>query len=50
MDIVCQPTGFIQSPFQGVEHMPIQPVGAAGMRGEVELFADFAAGLKALEA
>ncbi len=49
MDIVYQPIGIIHSPFLSVEHMPIQPVGAAGIRGEVELFAEFVAGLQDLE-
>ena len=49
MNIVQQPIGIIHSPFRSVEHMPIQPVGAAGICGEVELFAEFAAGLKDLE-
>jgi tRNA-Thr(GGU) m(6)t(6)A37 methyltransferase TsaA len=49
VDIVYQPIGIIHSPFVSVEHMPVQPVGAAGIRGGVELFAEFAAGLKDLE-
>jgi tRNA (adenine37-N6)-methyltransferase len=49
VDIVYQTIGIIHSPFLGVEHMPLQPVGAAGIRGEVELLAEFAAGLQDLE-
>jgi tRNA-Thr(GGU) m(6)t(6)A37 methyltransferase TsaA len=47
--IAYQPIGIIHSPFQSIEGMPIQPVGAAGIQGEIELFAEFAAGLKDLE-
>ena len=49
MSIVYQPIGIIHSPFRSIENMPIQSVGAAGVRGKVELFAEFAAGLKDLE-
>lgn len=49
MSIAYQPIGVIHSPFQSIERMPIQPAGATGIRGEVELFAEFAAGLKDLE-
>ena len=47
--IVYQPIGIVHSPFKGIENVPIQPTAAAGIRGMVELFADFAAGLKDLE-
>jgi tRNA-Thr(GGU) m(6)t(6)A37 methyltransferase TsaA len=49
VSLVFQPIGVIHSPFQSIENMPIQSVGAAGIRGEVELFAEFAAGLKDLD-
>lgn len=49
MSITYRPIGFIHSPFHSIENMPIQPVGAAGIRGEVELLAEFAPGLKDLE-
>jgi len=41
--------GVIHSPFKKPENMPIQPAGAAGVRGTVEVFADFQAGLKDLD-
>jgi tRNA-Thr(GGU) m(6)t(6)A37 methyltransferase TsaA len=47
--ILYQPIGTIHSPFQSIENMPIQPAGAAGICGEVELVAEFAAGLRDLE-
>ena len=47
--MVYQPIGIIHSPFLSVANMPIQPVGAAGIRGEVELFTEYAPGLQDLE-
>jgi tRNA-Thr(GGU) m(6)t(6)A37 methyltransferase TsaA len=49
VSISVRPIGVIHSPFQSIENMPIQSVGATGIRGEVELLAEFAAGLKDLE-
>ena len=46
--ISYQPIGIIHSPFEGIEDVPIQPTAAAGICGTVELFAEFAAGLKDL--
>jgi tRNA-Thr(GGU) m(6)t(6)A37 methyltransferase TsaA len=43
------PIGIIHSPFTEPEGMPIQPAGASGVRGTVEVFEDFRAGLKDLE-
>lgn len=49
MNIVFTPIGIIHSPFQGLEDMPIQPTGAAGVKGRVEVFADYRPGLKDLD-
>jgi tRNA-Thr(GGU) m(6)t(6)A37 methyltransferase TsaA len=49
MNIEYQPIGVIHSPFQSTEGMPIQPSGAAGIRGTVELFPRFSQGLKDLD-
>jgi tRNA-Thr(GGU) m(6)t(6)A37 methyltransferase TsaA len=49
VSIVYQPIGVIHSPFQSIENMPIQPTAAIGIRGTVELFEEFTAGLKDLE-
>lgn len=46
--ISYQPIGIVRSPFAGVENVPIQPTAAAGVRGTVEVFAEYAAGLKDL--
>ncbi len=44
-----RPIGTIHTPFKELENMPIQPSGAAGIRGTVELFSEFADGLKDLD-
>jgi tRNA-Thr(GGU) m(6)t(6)A37 methyltransferase TsaA len=41
--------GTIHSPHQDIEGMPIQPAGAAGVRGRVEVDAEWAEGLQDLE-
>ncbi len=47
--IVFRPIGVIRSPFLEREGMPIQPIGALGVRGRVEVQPDLAPGLKDLE-
>lgn len=49
MKIEFQPIGVIHTPFTRPEGMPIQPVGATGVRGTVEVFEDYRAGLTDLE-
>ncbi|MBW2604596.1 MAG: tRNA (N6-threonylcarbamoyladenosine(37)-N6)-methyltransferase TrmO [Deltaproteobacteria bacterium] len=49
MKIEFVPIGIIHSPFTEKEGMPIQPAGAAGVKGTVEVFADFHPGLKDLD-
>jgi tRNA (adenine37-N6)-methyltransferase len=46
--IVFKPIGVIRSPFLVVEGMPIQPMGAQGVKGAIELNADLEPGLKDL--
>ena len=46
MTISYQPIGTIHSPFEGIEKVPIQPAAASGIRGTVEVFSEFAAGLQ----
>ncbi len=48
-DIHYKPIGTIHSPFQNAEGTPIQPSGAAGVAGTVELFPGYTDGLKDLE-
>ena len=44
-----KPIGVIHSPFREVKGMPIQPAGAEGVVGTVEIEAEYAAGLKDIE-
>jgi len=49
MNINFQSIGIIHSPFKTLEGMPIQPAGARGVKGTVDIFNDFCAGLKDLD-
>ncbi len=49
MGIELEPIGIIHTPFTDLEGMPIQPAGAAGVRGRVEVFEEYRAGLKDLD-
>lgn len=49
MLIQYKPIGIIHSPFRTREGMPVQPSGAEGIKGTVELKKEFIAGLKSLE-
>ena len=49
MELNYRPIGMIHSPFKGTEDMPIQPAGALGIRGTIEVLPEFAEGLKDLE-
>jgi tRNA-Thr(GGU) m(6)t(6)A37 methyltransferase TsaA len=49
MKIEFAPIGIIHSPFTELEGMPIQPAGAAGVKGTVEVFKDYRPGLKDLD-
>ncbi len=49
MEIKYHPIGTIHSPFKDIAGMPIQPSGASGVRGTVEIRPELAAGLKDLE-
>lgn len=44
-----EPIGVIHTPYKQKEGMPIQPAGAAGVPGTVEIFSDYTAGLKDLD-
>ena len=48
-EIQYKPIGVIHSPFQEVNGTPIQPAGAKGIQGSVEVFPEYAQGLKDLE-
>ncbi len=49
MKIEFQPIGLIHTPFDEPEGMQIQPVGAVGVKGSVEVFEDYQSGLKNLD-
>ena len=49
MSITYEPIGTIHSPFSRIEDMPIQPAGALGVRGTVQVRVEFAEGLKDLD-
>jgi tRNA-Thr(GGU) m(6)t(6)A37 methyltransferase TsaA len=49
MRIEVQPIGVIHTPFTSLEGMPIQPTGAQGVLGTVEIFKEYHPGLKDLE-
>jgi len=47
--ISYRPIGIIHSPFKDIKGMPIQPTGAEGVAGTVEVNQEFIEGLKDLE-
>jgi len=47
-EIHYKPIGIVHSPFKEPEGTPIQPAGAAGIGARIELFAEYAKGLKDL--
>lgn len=49
MEIMLHPIGIIHSPFATKEECAIQPLYASGAEGVVELFQEFAPGLKDIE-
>lgn len=49
MNITYTAIGTIHSPFTRLEAMPIQPAGAAEVRGRVDLLPQYAAGLQDLD-
>ena len=48
-EIEYKPIGIIRSPFEDTNGMPIQPTGARGITGTVEIEPEYAAGLKDIE-
>jgi len=49
MPVELKPIGIIRSPFTVPKDMPIQPAGAIGVAGTVEVHEEFRAGLKDLD-
>ena len=48
-DVVCRPVGLVRSRFTEATGMPIQTAGAPEETGRVEVFAEFAPGLRDIE-
>lgn len=48
-EIIYKPIGIIHSPFTTMENIPIQNMGARGETGTIEIFPEYADGLKDLE-
>ena len=48
-EVIYKPIGTIHSPFKDLEGMPIQPIGAKGIKGEIHLNEEYKEGLKDLE-
>jgi tRNA (adenine37-N6)-methyltransferase len=48
-EISYRPIGLIRSPFREIKGMPIQPSGAKGIAGTIEIYREYAEGLKDLE-
>ena len=48
-NFIFSPIGVINSPFDEPVNMPIQSASAAGVSGTVEIFYEFAPGLKDIE-
>jgi tRNA-Thr(GGU) m(6)t(6)A37 methyltransferase TsaA len=49
MKIVFSPIGTIHSPFSDIADMPIQPTGARGVKGSIEILPDYVEALSDLE-
>ena len=48
-NFACRQIGVIRTPFTDPEGMPIQPCGAEGIGGTVQVYPEYAAGLKDIE-
>lgn len=48
-EIVLNPIGLIRTPHTDINHMPIQPIAAEGIRGTIELLPEYVEGLKDIE-
>jgi tRNA-Thr(GGU) m(6)t(6)A37 methyltransferase TsaA len=49
VEIVYKPIGIIHTSYDDVKNMPIQPTAAKGIKGRVEIYPEYAAGLKDLD-
>lgn len=46
--MICHPIGIIRTPHLELENMPIQPSGAKGIEGQIEIFEEYIPGLEGL--
>ncbi len=49
MTICYEPVGVIHSPYKTIKGMPIQPVGAKGVKGTIEVYEPFREGLASMD-
>jgi tRNA-Thr(GGU) m(6)t(6)A37 methyltransferase TsaA len=49
MKLTCRPIGVINTPYRKPKGTPIQPTGALGVEGTVEVFPEYTGGLKDLD-
>jgi tRNA-Thr(GGU) m(6)t(6)A37 methyltransferase TsaA len=47
-EIIYKPIGFVHSPYKSLDNMPIQPSGAMGIKGQIEIESEFIDGLSDL--
>jgi len=47
--IIYKPIGIIHTPFKDVKEMPIQPIGAKGIQGTINIEPEYVDGIKDLE-
>ena len=47
--IILNPIGIIHTPFNSIKNMPIQPIAAENIKGYIEIFPEYTAGLTHLE-
>lgn len=47
--IIINPIGVIRTPHKDIKNMPIQPLAAEGIKGQIELLPEYVGGLKDLE-
>lgn len=47
-EIILNSIGTIKTPWNSIDNMPIQPIGAKGIKGVIELFPEYENGLKSL--
>lgn len=48
-NIIFKPIGVIKTPYKKKDGMPIQPTGATGIKGEIEIYPEFVEGLNDLD-